>query len=47
MWALMFAGFIYSIARFFLHAVDKEAKVRRPPKNAAKGSKGGWEELFV
>jgi hypothetical protein len=47
MWALMFAGFIYSISRFFLHAVDKEAKVRRPPKNAAKGSKGGWEELFV
>jgi hypothetical protein len=47
MWALVFAGFLYSIARFFLHAVDKEARVRKPPKNADKESKSGWEQLFV
>ena len=47
MWALVFAGFLYSISRFFLHAVDKEARGRRPPKNASNASKGSWEELFV
>jgi hypothetical protein len=46
MWALVFAGFLYSISRFFLHAVDKEARVRQP-KRASKGSNSGWEELFV
>jgi hypothetical protein len=47
MYALLFAGFLYSISRFFLHAVDKEARVRKSPKNGARASKGGWEELFV
>jgi hypothetical protein len=46
MWALLFAGFLYSVARFFLHAVDKEAKGRKPRKNPA-SSGGSWEELFV
>jgi phosphotransferase system glucose/maltose/N-acetylglucosamine-specific IIC component len=47
MWALVFAGFMYSISRFFLHAVDKEAKDRRSPKHAKHESSAGWEELFV
>jgi phosphate/sulfate permease len=48
MWALVFAGFLYSVSRFFLHAVDKEAKVKiMKPTAAQKASKGGWEELFV
>jgi hypothetical protein len=46
MWALVFAGFLYSISRFFLHAVDKEAKVKAP-KQAVRTHKGGWEEMFV
>jgi len=45
-WALVFAGFLYSISRFFLHAVDKESKVKTP-KQGNKSSSGGWEELFV
>jgi hypothetical protein len=48
MWALVFAGFLYSVSRFFLHAVDKEAKVKiMKPTAAQKASKGSWEELFV
>jgi phosphotransferase system glucose/maltose/N-acetylglucosamine-specific IIC component len=46
MWALVFAGFLYSIARFFLHAVDKEAKGRQAKHHTA-ASNGSWEELFV
>jgi hypothetical protein len=46
MWALVFAGFLYSISRFFLHAVDKEARIKAP-KHVVESSRGGWEQLFV
>jgi phosphotransferase system glucose/maltose/N-acetylglucosamine-specific IIC component len=46
MLALVFAGFIYGIARFFLHAVDKESR-EKPKKQAKKTSSSPWEELFV
>jgi hypothetical protein len=46
MLALVFAGFLYSISRFFLHAVDKEAKIKAP-KQSVRTQKGGWEEMFV
>jgi hypothetical protein len=46
MWALVFAGFLYSVSRFFLHAVDKEAK-DKPKKQAEQVSTRSWEEMFV
>jgi hypothetical protein len=46
MWALVFAGFLYSIARFFLHAVDKESR-EKPRKQVKKTPSSSWEELFV
>jgi phosphotransferase system glucose/maltose/N-acetylglucosamine-specific IIC component len=46
MWALVFAGFVFGIARFFLHAVDKESR-EKPKKQAKKTSSSAWEELFV
>jgi phosphotransferase system glucose/maltose/N-acetylglucosamine-specific IIC component len=46
MWVMIFAGFLYSISRFFLHAVDKEAKGRKAKQHTA-ASNGSWEELFV
>ena len=46
MWALVFAGFLYSIARFFLHAVDRDSR-EKPKKQVKKASSSSWEELFV
>jgi hypothetical protein len=46
MWALVFAGFVFGIARFFLHVVDKESR-EKPKKQAKKTSSSAWEELFV
>ena len=46
MWALVFAGFLYSIARFFLHTVDKESR-EKPRKQVKKTPSSPWEELFV
>jgi hypothetical protein len=44
--ALLFAGFIFSISRFFLHAVDKESREKRK-KQPSKRAASPWEELFV
>lgn len=47
MWALLFAGFLYSVSRFFLHAIDRESreKPRKQPKKSSSSSL--LEELFV
>jgi hypothetical protein len=37
---------VYGIARFFLHAVDKESR-EKPKKQAKKTTSSAWEELFV
>ena len=46
MWALVFAGFLYSVSRFFLHAIDKESR-EKPKKQAKKSTSSLLEELFV
>jgi phosphotransferase system glucose/maltose/N-acetylglucosamine-specific IIC component len=46
MWALVFAGFVYTVARFFLHAIDKESR-EKPKKQPKKSSSSLLEELFV
>lgn len=46
LWALVFAGFLYSISRFFLHAVDRESR-GKPKKQTKKSGASPWEELFV
>ncbi len=43
--ALIFAGIVFTVARFFLHAIDKEARCQK--KNHTKASNGSWEDLFV
>jgi hypothetical protein len=45
-WALVFAGFMFSVSRFFLHAIDKEARVKLR-KQGKKSARSPWEELFV
>jgi hypothetical protein len=46
MWALVFAGFVYTVSRFFLHAIDRESR-EKPRKQPKKSSSSVWEELFV
>jgi len=46
MWSLIFSGIVYSISRFFLHAVDKDSK-KYSPKKAKKNKKTAFEELFI
>jgi len=43
--ALVFAGIVFIVARFFLHAIDKEARCQK--KNHTKASNGSLEDLFV
>jgi hypothetical protein len=38
-WALVFAGFIFTVSRFFLHVVDKQAR--------SKADNASTEEMFV
>ncbi|HMD67346.1 MAG TPA: hypothetical protein VKF42_00610 [Chitinivibrionales bacterium] len=46
MWALVFAGFLYSVSRFFLHAIDRESR-EKPKKQPKTSSSSLLEELFV
>jgi|GEM_PF-1268421 hypothetical protein len=46
LWSLFFSGFVYSISRFFLHAVDKESGKNKKEKKS-KPIKGNLEELFI
>jgi len=46
MLSLLFSGIIYSVSRFFLHAVDKESK-RACSKKRGGVKKGTLEELFI
>jgi len=44
--SLFFSGIIYSVSRFFMHAVNKEAR-RDCRKKSAKIKKFGPDELFI
>jgi hypothetical protein len=46
MLSLLFSGIIYSVSRFFLHAVDKESG-RATPKKRVNFNNGTVEELFI
>ena len=45
-WSLFFSGFIYSVSRFFLHAVKKESGADKKEKKVKKPH-GTLEELFI
>jgi hypothetical protein len=46
LWSLFFSGFIYSVSRFFLHAVNKESCMNKKEKKV-KRPQGTLEELFI
>ena len=46
LWSLLFSGAVYSVSRFFMHAVNKESK-RDSRKKGNKVKKLGPEELFI
>jgi hypothetical protein len=46
LWSLFFSGFIYSVSRFFLHAVNKESGADKKEKKVKKPH-GTLEELFI
>jgi hypothetical protein len=43
MWALVFAGFVFSVSRFFMYAVDKSNRA----KKGKNGSDPVLDEMFV
>ncbi|MGB7568244.1 MAG: hypothetical protein WBM07_10305 [Chitinivibrionales bacterium] len=45
-WSLFFSGFIYSVSRFFLHAVNKESGADKKEKKVKKPH-ATLEELFI
>jgi hypothetical protein len=44
LWSLLFSGIIYGIARFFMHAVDKEAGLNDKVKNSKNTAR---KDLFI
>jgi hypothetical protein len=47
LWSLFFSGFVYSISRFFLHAVNKESSGAVKKEKKVKKPQGTLEELFI
>jgi phosphotransferase system glucose/maltose/N-acetylglucosamine-specific IIC component len=46
MWSLVFSAIVYSVSRFFLHAVNKDAG-KSSSKKSKKNKKPTSEELFI
>jgi hypothetical protein len=46
LWALVFSGVVFAIARFFMHAVNKDAKKNGKIKKKNDGT-GKSDELFI